>query len=59
MQNLIMTLENLKLDIHNYSIVNEIGTGTISSVYLVQENKTKKEYAAKIIQLELDKIGLH
>ena len=50
-----MTLENLKLDIHNFNIVKRIGDGTISSVFLVEDNKTNKEYVAKIIQLELDK----
>lgn len=50
-----MTLDSFELDIHNFNIVKQIGTGTISSVYLVEDNKTNQEYVAKIIQLDLDK----
>lgn len=49
-----MSVDKLQLDIHNFNIVKIIGDGTISTVYLVQNNTSNKEYAAKVIQLELD-----
>ncbi|KAK8836332.1 hypothetical protein M9Y10_039667 [Tritrichomonas musculus] len=41
-------LQELIIDISDYSMVKILGVGTYGNVYLVEEKKTKKLYAAKV-----------
>lgn len=42
------------LDIQNYTILYSIGSGSFSNVYLVQNKKTQKTYAAKVSLFTVD-----
>lgn len=41
-------LQELIIDISDYSMVKILGVGTYGNVYLVEEKETKKLYAAKV-----------
>ena len=47
-------MQQYLIDINNYEIIKPIGVGGFGQVYLVQEKKQKKEYAAKIIKINCE-----
>lgn len=49
-----MSSRNKFLDLKEYKILNNIGSGSFSTVFLVKSKKTGKEYAAKISNFMVD-----
>lgn len=47
-------LKNLQVDIQNYKYIRHIGSGSFGEVELIQEIKTGKDYAAKILSESCD-----
>lgn len=49
-----MSMDQYKVDINNFKIVKSLGKGAFGDVSLVEDKKTKKQYAAKFIKFDDD-----